>query len=43
MTTKRALLIGNCQVKSLAETLNLFVDDMAFDHLQVHALPPGCS
>jgi len=34
-------LIGNCQVKSLAETLNLFVADMAFDHLQVHSLPPG--
>lgn len=40
-TTKKALLIGNCQVKSLAETLNLFVADMAFDHLQVHSLPPG--
>jgi hypothetical protein len=37
---KKALVIGNCQVKSLAETLNLFVEDVDFSHLQVHSIAP---
>lgn len=38
---KKAVVIGNCQVKSLAHTLNFFSQDVEFDHFQIHSLPPG--
>ena len=38
---KQAVVIGNCQVKSLAQTLNFFSEDVEFQHFQIHSLPPG--
>jgi hypothetical protein len=38
---KKAVVIGNCQVKSLALTLNYFSEDVEFDHFQVHSIAPG--
>lgn len=38
---RKAIVIGNCQVKSLAFTLNYLCENMHFDHLQVHSLAPS--
>jgi len=37
--SRRAVVIGNCQVKSLADSLNLFSEDIHFEHFQIHSLP----
>src|SRR5687767_9067811 len=36
---KKCLVVGNCQVKSLAHTLNYYSEDTSFEHFQVHTLP----
>lgn len=35
---KTAYIIGNCQVKSLASTMNYFSEDVNFKHFQIHGL-----
>jgi hypothetical protein len=37
---KKAYVIGNCQVKTLAYALNYYSADVEFDHVQVHSLHP---
>ncbi len=38
---RKAYVVGNCQVKSLAFALNYVSQDVEFEHVQVHSLHPS--